>query len=126
MKRKKAIDSLIWTLLDTNYAGGAKIFRSNDDRYVVQLYYNKRFMNWGINPDVLRRCWMRPKGTVRFHLVLPSDMPTSELTDSVPVSWEKAIPITTLMRKLARTGDFYGDGFYRLTDADITRADTEE
>jgi hypothetical protein len=100
------------------------IFENADGRQLVQVFKSAKFENWGINPMLLISCFRFPKGDVRFQLVDPQrdqPLPATDWGDQrqFPPRWEEAIPVTTLLRELAKTGDFTGTGFFRLHNRDI-------
>ena len=100
------------------------IFEHEDGRQLIQVFKSAKFENWGINPMLLISCFRFPKGDVRFQMVDPAhdeSLPAAGWGDQrqFPPLWEEAIPVTTLLRELARDGDFTGTGFFRLRNRDI-------
>jgi hypothetical protein len=101
-----------------------KFFDHPDGRGLVQIFYNKKFQNWGINPDMVLEFWKWPKGIVRVQLVDPNHAYGAKAEPN----WEIAIPVSTLMRKMARSGDFVntqGGGFFRLFDNVVNPEDKD-
>jgi hypothetical protein len=109
--------------VETGFRFG-EFFENPDGRGLMQVFHNRKYGNWGINPEALLRCWAFPRGLSRIQLV-PADH--SYGTPANP-DWLIAIPVPTLMRKLARSGDYFDTprgGFYRLFDITITPQDKE-
>lgn len=106
--------------METEFDDYGAFFEHDDGRALMQVFHNSTYRNWGINPAAFLHTWNFPKGTVRIQLV-PASHPYGA---DRPPDWNAAVPPSTLMRKIARSGEFYRKGgFYRLRDITITQED---